>query len=196
MFPIHDSRGQVIGFGGRVLGNGEPKYLNSPETPVFSKGRELYGLYLARNAIRAVERVVVVEGYMVGLLADDGPRHHLQQGSRGRIRIVSGAQKGHEFIEGQPGRQAFLVGRQVRRRDEWPEHSSAGQVLIFVHLLGLPLEWVAAGRVGRVGMAIVAAARTDDIAAQPHQSAVLAREMQRHRIDRVALLDLALVCAG
>ena len=52
MFPIHDSRGRVIGFGGRVLGDGEPKYLNSPETPVFSKGRELYGLYLARNAIR------------------------------------------------------------------------------------------------------------------------------------------------
>ena len=52
MFPIHDSRGQVIGFGGRVLGDGEPKYLNSPETPLFSKGRELYGLFLARNAIR------------------------------------------------------------------------------------------------------------------------------------------------
>jgi len=73
MFPIHDSRGQVIGFGGRVLGNGEPKYLNSPETPVFSKGRELYGLYLARNAIRAAERVVVVEGYMdVVALAQHG----------------------------------------------------------------------------------------------------------------------------
>ena len=64
MFPIHDSRGRVIGFGGRVMGNGEPKYLNSPETPVFSKGRELYGLYLARNAIRDAGRVVVVEGYM------------------------------------------------------------------------------------------------------------------------------------
>src|SRR6266498_2731903 len=64
MFPIHDSRGQVIGFGGRVLGSGEPKYLNSPETPLFSKGKELYGLYLARNAIRDAGRVVVVEGYM------------------------------------------------------------------------------------------------------------------------------------
>jgi len=73
MFPIHDSRGQVIGFGGRVLGDGEPKYLNSPETPLFSKGRELYGLYLARNAIRAGERVVVVEGYMdVVALAQHG----------------------------------------------------------------------------------------------------------------------------
>ena len=64
MFPIHDSRGQVIGFGGRVLDEGEPKYLNSPETPVFAKGRELYGLFQARQAIRSSGRVVVVEGYM------------------------------------------------------------------------------------------------------------------------------------
>ena len=73
MFPIHDTRGRVIGFGGRVMGAGEPKYLNSPETPVFSKGRELYGLYLARNAIRDAGRVVVVEGYMdVVALAQHG----------------------------------------------------------------------------------------------------------------------------
>ena len=73
MFPIHDSRGRVIGFGGRVLEQGEPKYLNSPETAVFSKGRELYGLYLARNAIRDAGRVVVVEGYMdVVALAQHG----------------------------------------------------------------------------------------------------------------------------
>ena len=73
MFPIHDSRGQVIGFGGRVLGDGEPKYLNSPETPLFSKGRELYGLFLARNAIRDAGAVVVVEGYMdVVALAQHG----------------------------------------------------------------------------------------------------------------------------
>jgi len=73
MFPIHDSRGQVIGFGGRVLGAGEPKYLNSPETPLFSKGRELYGLFLARHAIREAGTVVVVEGYMdVVALAQHG----------------------------------------------------------------------------------------------------------------------------
>ena len=73
MFPIHDTRGQVIGFGGRVLGDGEPKYLNSPETPLFSKGKELYGLYLSRNAIRDSGRVVVVEGYMdVVALAQHG----------------------------------------------------------------------------------------------------------------------------
>jgi DNA primase len=73
MFPIHDSRGRVIGFGGRVIGDGEPKYLNSPETAVFSKGRELYGLFLARNAIRDAGCVVVVEGYMdVVALAQHG----------------------------------------------------------------------------------------------------------------------------
>jgi DNA primase len=73
MFPIHDTRGRVIGFGGRVLDRGEPKYLNSPETPVFSKGRELYGLFQARNAIRDAGLVVVVEGYMdVVALAQHG----------------------------------------------------------------------------------------------------------------------------
>jgi DNA primase len=73
MFPIHDTRGRVIGFGGRVIGAGEPKYLNSPETAVFSKGRELYGLFLARNAIRDAGKVVVVEGYMdVVALAQHG----------------------------------------------------------------------------------------------------------------------------
>ncbi len=64
MFPIRDSRGRCIGFGGRVMGNDEPKYLNSPETALFHKGRELYGLYEARQAIRNIERLVVVEGYM------------------------------------------------------------------------------------------------------------------------------------
>jgi len=73
MFPIHDVRGRVVGFGGRVLDRGEPKYLNSPETPVFAKGRELYGLFQARDAIRDAARVVVVEGYMdVVALAQHG----------------------------------------------------------------------------------------------------------------------------
>ncbi len=64
MFPIYNQRGAVIGFGGRVIDQGEPKYLNSPETPLFEKGRELYGLFQARSAIRDAARVVVVEGYM------------------------------------------------------------------------------------------------------------------------------------
>jgi len=73
IFPIVDVRGNVIGFGGRMLGEGEPKYLNSPETAVFEKGRELYGLYQARRAIRDAGRVLVVEGYMdVVALAQSG----------------------------------------------------------------------------------------------------------------------------
>jgi DNA primase len=64
MFPIRDARGRTIGFGGRVMGEGEPKYLNSPETVLFHKGRELYGMYEARQALRHIERLVVVEGYM------------------------------------------------------------------------------------------------------------------------------------
>ena len=64
MFPIRDTRGRTIGFGGRIMGDGEPKYLNSPETVLFHKGRELYGLYEARQALRQIEQLVVVEGYM------------------------------------------------------------------------------------------------------------------------------------
>jgi DNA primase len=73
MFPIRSVKGEVIGFGGRVLDSGEPKYLNSPETPVFSKGRELYGLFEARQALREKGYVLVVEGYMdVVALAQSG----------------------------------------------------------------------------------------------------------------------------
>lgn len=69
MFPIHDQKGQIIGFGGRVIASGEgddsgPKYLNSPETPLFQKGHELYGLFLARRPMRDAGRALVVEGYM------------------------------------------------------------------------------------------------------------------------------------
>ncbi len=64
IFPIHDTRGRVVGFGGRVMGDDTPKYLNSPETPVFHKGRELYGLYEARKALKDIPSLLVVEGYM------------------------------------------------------------------------------------------------------------------------------------
>ena len=64
IFPIHDQRGRVIAFGGRIVGEGEPKYLNSPETPVFHKGKELYGLHQALNAISKQKQAIVVEGYM------------------------------------------------------------------------------------------------------------------------------------
>ena len=92
MFPIQNRKGEVIGFGGRILDRGEPKYLNSPETPLFNKGWELYGLPQARAGIKRVGRVLVVEGYMdVVMLAQHGvdyavatlgtatTEHHLQQ---------------------------------------------------------------------------------------------------------------------
>jgi DNA primase len=73
MFPIRNIKGQIVGFGGRVLDKGEPKYLNSPETPLFHKGSELYGLFEARAAIKAAGRAIVVEGYMdVVALAQHG----------------------------------------------------------------------------------------------------------------------------
>ncbi len=73
MFPIRDRRGRVLGFGGRVLDDSKPKYLNSPETPLFHKGRELYGLYEALQSNRQLDRLLVVEGYMdVVALAQQG----------------------------------------------------------------------------------------------------------------------------
>jgi len=76
IFPIHDSRGRIIGFGGRVLGDEKPKYLNSPESPLFHKGQELYGLYQARKSNRNLTQILVVEGYMdVVALAQFGIRY-------------------------------------------------------------------------------------------------------------------------
>jgi DNA primase len=73
MFPIRDIRGRVIAFGGRILDDGQPKYLNSPETPVFHKGRELYGLFEAKRANQKLTRILVTEGYMdVVALAQHG----------------------------------------------------------------------------------------------------------------------------
>ena len=101
MFPIVNSKGSVIGFGGRVIGKGEPKYLNSPETPVFEKGHELYGLFQARRAIQDSAMALVVEGYMdVVALAQHGldyavatlgtatTPHHVQKLLRQTDRVV------------------------------------------------------------------------------------------------------------
>ena len=63
LFPIHDLRGRVVAFGGRILGEGEPKYLNSPDTPIFHKGKLLYNLHVAKHAMRKAERAILVEGY-------------------------------------------------------------------------------------------------------------------------------------
>lgn len=101
MFPIHDRRGRIIGFGGRVLDKGEPKYLNSPETPVFQKGHELYGLYQALQAHRQLQHALIVEGYMdvialfqheityaVATLGTATTAHHLQHLFRYTTKII------------------------------------------------------------------------------------------------------------
>lgn len=101
MFPIHDYRGRIIGFGGRILEQGEPKYLNSPETPLFQKGHELYGLHQALKANRQLTRVLIVEGYMdvialfqhgityaVATLGTATSAHHLQRLFRYTSEIV------------------------------------------------------------------------------------------------------------
>ncbi len=103
MFPIRNTRGRVIGFGGRVIDAGEPKYLNSPETPLFQKGQELYGLFEARQAIREQGFALVVEGYMdVVALAQHGVAnvvatlgtactpHHVQKLLRQTDRVTFG----------------------------------------------------------------------------------------------------------
>ncbi|MBA4493171.1 DNA primase [Paenactinomyces guangxiensis] len=69
MFPIHDSQGRIIGFGGRIIGEGQPKYLNSPETPFFHKGNHLFNLHRARNQIRKEQQAIVFEGYMDAITA-------------------------------------------------------------------------------------------------------------------------------
>lgn len=101
IFPIHDYRGRMIGFGGRVIDQGEPKYLNSPETPLFQKGHELYGLHQSLKNHRQLERVIIVEGYMdvialfqhgityaVATLGTATSSHHLQRLFRYTSEIV------------------------------------------------------------------------------------------------------------
>jgi hypothetical protein len=107
MFPIRSVKGEVIGFGGRVIDAGEPKYLNSPETPVFSKGRELYGLFEARQAIRERGCALVVEGYMdVVALAQQLP------GSRHPVLVLLGREvQPHELGSPRHGRgRGSVVG--------------------------------------------------------------------------------------
>lgn len=112
MFPIRDNRGRVVGFGARLLGSGKPKYLNTPETPVFHKGQILYGLYEARKASPRLEELLVVEGYMdvialaqfglrnaVATLGTSTTRDHLERLFRVVQRLVfcfDGDRAGHE----------------------------------------------------------------------------------------------------
>ena len=128
MFPIHDRRGKIIGFGGRILDQGEPKYLNSPETAIFQKGHELYGLYHAQKANRQLQRVLIVEGYMdvialfqheityaVATLGTATSTHHLQRLFRYTSDII------FCFDGDQAGRtaawRALLVALPVMRDD-------------------------------------------------------------------------------
>ncbi len=100
MFPIRNVKGQIVGFGGRVLDKGEPKYLNSPETPLFHKGSELYGLFEARAAIKAAGRAIVVEGYM---------------------DVVALAQNGVEFAVGALGTATTPIHVRTQRRHPHPQ---------------------------------------------------------------------------
>ncbi|AOU96759.1 DNA primase [Acidihalobacter yilgarnensis] len=91
MFPIHDPRGRIIGFGGRIIGEGTPKYLNSSETPLFHKGQALYGLYEARQSGASLDEIVIVEGYMdvIGLA---------QQGIHNTVATL-GTATTHEHVQ-------------------------------------------------------------------------------------------------
>src|SRR3546814_14779003 len=99
MFPIHDRRGRPIAFGGRVLdADASPKYLNSPETALFHKGRELYGLWQVRQANSRMERLIVVEGYLdvVGLF---------QHGGAHSVTPLPPSTPPHQQTAGAPGRE-------------------------------------------------------------------------------------------
>jgi DNA primase len=117
MFPIVSQKGEVIAFGGRVLGQGEPKYLNSPETPLFEKGREVFGLPQARAAIRAQDVVIVVEGYLdVVALAQHGIGNAVA--TLGTATTTMQVQK----LLRQAGRIVFLF----RWRRRWPQGPRGG----------------------------------------------------------------------
>lgn len=101
MIPIHDERGRIVAFGGRILGEGEPKYLNSPETSIFHKGRTLFGIYHAKDAIRRLGSILVVEGYfdmivpynygvenIVATMGTALTEHHLRQIQRYTKNVV------------------------------------------------------------------------------------------------------------
>ena len=114
-FPIRDRRGRVVGFGGRVVGDGEPKYLNSPETAVFHKGREVYGLYEATQDRRRPEQLVVVEGYMdVIALA--------QHGVDGAVATLGTATTGEQaqvMLRAAPRLVLCFDGDQAGRQAAW-----------------------------------------------------------------------------
>ena len=139
MFPIRNVKGEVIAFGGRVLDKGEPKYLNSPETPVFSKGRELYGLFEARQGLRDKGYVLVTEGYMdVVALAQLGfpqRRRHAGHGLHRRARAQAAALH----------REGDLQLRRRRRRPPRRRPRAGGRAAPRHRYAQLPLSFPAQG---------------------------------------------------
>jgi DNA primase len=136
MFPIRDVRGRVVGFGGRVLGDEQPKYLNSPETAIFHKSRELYGLYEARRAVRSLERMVLVEGYMdVVALAQAGILNTVAT-----LGTASGTSHFEKLFRYVPRVVCCFDGDNAGREAAWKALSvalptlSAGRILSFVFL--------------------------------------------------------------
>ena len=179
MFPIHNLKGEIIGFGGRIIDAGEPKYLNSPETPVFNKGQELYGAWQARQAIRREDQVIVVEGYMdvVGLaqlgvgnavatLGTATTADHLRKLIRLTNRIVFS-----------------FDGDQAGRRAAWRALQNALPLLrddLSIRFLFLPARHDPDSYIREFGQAAFKACIKDAVAL----SAFLLDELsQRHRLD-------------
>lgn len=137
IFPIRDARGRTIAFGGRVLGDGKPKYLNSPETPLFHKGRELYGLWECRRAVREPERVLLVEGYMdvVGLAQAGVPEACASLGTAATLDHLQ------KLFRIAPEVVFCFDGDEAGRRAAWKAVNTALEVLedgVSVRLLFLP----------------------------------------------------------
>jgi DNA primase len=196
MFPIRDVRGRVIAFGGRVLGDEQPKYLNSPETAVFHKGRELYGLYEARRAVRKLERLILVEGYMdVVALAQAGIANAVAT-----LGTASGASHFEKLFRYVPEVVCCFDGDNAGREAAWKALAvalpalSAGRMLSFVFL---PDGEDPDTLVRREGRSAFEARISGAISAAEYLFQRLARGLDLSAIDgRARLADLALPYIG
>jgi len=179
MFPIRNMRGQIIGFGGRIIGKGEPKYLNSPETPVFSKGQELYGAWEARQSIRSEGQVVVVEGYMdvVGLA---------QLGVGNAVATLGTATTPdhlRKLIRLTDGIVFSCDGDKAGRRAAWRALQTSLPLLrddLSVRFLFLPAEHDPDTYIREYGQAAFRACLKDSV---PLSSFLLDELSERHRLD-------------
>lgn len=131
MFPIRDRRGRVVGFGGRVPDDSTPKYLNSPETPLFHKGNELYGLFQARKANRKLDRIIIVEGYMdVIALAEHGITN-----SVATLGTATTAYHLHQLLRSAPELMFCFDGDRAGREAAWRAAENAMPLLAGNHQL-------------------------------------------------------------